>query len=386
MSDRHATLAFAVFAAVFSTSSLAAHVPEGRRIVEETCIACHGTGVDGAPRIGDSRAWEPRARQGLSSLTQHALDGVRAMPPHGGKMSLTDLEIRRAIAYMVNQSGGHWTEPLDRSHPDEPRTGMAIVRMQCIKCHEAGLNGAPRIGERAAWIPRARNGFDGLVRSAIQGHGAMPARGGMADLTDVEMRKAITYMFQTSVNGRRLPVDASGRQVAAEACLSCHETGRKGAPRVGDRAAWQGRAVHGLSQLCENALSGKGNMPAHGGDLILGELEIKRAIAWMVNESGGHWVEPVARIATIIPTRSGEDIVNGRCARCHEKGLEGAPRIDDYAAWEKRAKDGLDSLTRSAIHGHGGMPKRGGMASLTDDELRSAVGYLAGETRRIARR
>ena len=75
------------------------------------------------------------------------------------------------------------------------RTGEEVVKAQCVKCHEAGAHGAPRIDDRAAWAPRMKHGVDATVRSAIKGHGAMPARGGMADLTDTELRAAILYMF-----------------------------------------------------------------------------------------------------------------------------------------------------------------------------------------------
>lgn len=64
--------------------------------------------------------------------------------------------------------------------------------------HETGKGGAPRIGERAAWTPRLKHGLDAAVRSAIQGHGGMPARGGVAELTDGEIRAAIVYMFNAS--------------------------------------------------------------------------------------------------------------------------------------------------------------------------------------------
>jgi cytochrome c5 len=96
---------------------------------------------------------------------------------------------------MVNESGGKWIEPTSKKSPPAPRTGEQIVKAQCSKCHEKGLHGAPRIGDRDAWIPRLKDGLDPVVRSAINGHGPMPARGGMADLTDAEMRDAITYMF-----------------------------------------------------------------------------------------------------------------------------------------------------------------------------------------------
>jgi len=167
----------------------------GKEVVDASCIACHGTGASGAPKIGDKAAWERRAAQGLSSLTQHALAGIRQMPSHGGNPGLSDTEIERAITYMVNQSGGHWTEPISKTQRTAERTGEQIYQAQCHKCHATGVGGAPRIGDRAAWIPRVKQGLDVVVRSAIKGHGGMPARGGMADLTDAEMRNAVVYMF-----------------------------------------------------------------------------------------------------------------------------------------------------------------------------------------------
>jgi len=188
----------AALAAMMPWAATPATSKDGRQVYEEVCVSCHGTGRDGAPRVGDAKAWDKLEKRGLSGLTSSALEGVRRMPPHGGRMSLSDLEIKRAIAHMVNNSGGHWTEPVDRSRLPAPRSGAAIVKAQCVKCHEKGLDGAPRIGDREAWVARAKPGFDSLVRSAINGHGAMPARGGMANLTDAEMRSAITYMFQES--------------------------------------------------------------------------------------------------------------------------------------------------------------------------------------------
>jgi cytochrome c5 len=124
------------------------------------------------------------------------------MPPHGGNPGLTDTEIERAITYMVNQSGGHWTEPISRTAKVPNRSGEQIVGTQCAKCHETGVGGAPRIGDREAWIPRAKQGLDVVVRSAIHGHGAMPPRGGMADLTDAEIRSAIVYMINKGTGAK----------------------------------------------------------------------------------------------------------------------------------------------------------------------------------------
>jgi cytochrome c5 len=92
----------------------------------------------------------------------------------------------------------------------QERSGSQVVQMQCVKCHGSGVNGAPRIDDRAAWAPRMSNGVDATVRSAIRGHGAMPARGGMADLTDTELRAAILYMFYpAAASFKTLPLAAT---------------------------------------------------------------------------------------------------------------------------------------------------------------------------------
>lgn len=171
----------------------------GKEVVAAVCSACHEKGINGAPRIGDKKAWSQREAKGLGGLTQSALNGIRKMPAHGGNPNVSDYEIQRAITYMVNQSGGHWAEPTDKASKIVPRSGESIVKAQCVKCHEEGLNGAPKIGDRAAWIPRGIHGMDALVSSAIHGHGGMPARGGMADLTDAEMRAAVIYMFNQGI-------------------------------------------------------------------------------------------------------------------------------------------------------------------------------------------
>lgn len=77
------------------------------------------------------------------------------------------------------------------------RSGSEIVAAHCASCHQAGTSGAPKIGDRSAWIARARRGLDPLVVSAMKGHGAMPARGGLADLSDSELRNAVIYMLNS---------------------------------------------------------------------------------------------------------------------------------------------------------------------------------------------
>ncbi len=177
----------------------------GQQVVDQVCVSCHGPGTNNAPRIGDKAAWEKRSAQGLSALTEHAIKGIRDMPAHGGNAGVSDLEIERAIAYMVNASGGHWVEPAGGVTPATARSYDQIVQNQCAKCHLDGKDGAPKIGDRAAWIPRLKKGLDNLVASAVHGHGGMPPRGGEADLSDAQIRGAIIAMFNAGLPPTPVP-------------------------------------------------------------------------------------------------------------------------------------------------------------------------------------
>jgi cytochrome c5 len=75
----------------------------GKSIFEANCAACHGTGVAGAPKIGDKEAWGPRIKQGADTLHDHALKGKGAMPPKGGNMALSDADVKAAADYMIGQ-------------------------------------------------------------------------------------------------------------------------------------------------------------------------------------------------------------------------------------------------------------------------------------------
>jgi cytochrome c5 len=174
----------------------------GKEVVESVCIECHGPGKDGAPRIGNAYEWVSHAKQGLDKLTQNAITGIRKMPAHGGQATLSDLEMTRAVVYMV--SNGNAKDP-DRPFATPKRwTGEQIVGEVCGNCHAEGKNGAPKLGDADAWIPQLKPGLDQVLNSAVRGHKGMPARGGMAHLSDVEIKAAVSYMV-SHINVQRKP-------------------------------------------------------------------------------------------------------------------------------------------------------------------------------------
>jgi len=76
-----------------------------------------------------------------------------------------------------------------------------IAKSACLKCHETGEKGAPKLSDTAAWTQRSSKGLDAVTKTVIRGHGNMPARGGLADLTDVELKAVIAYMLKRVGSG-----------------------------------------------------------------------------------------------------------------------------------------------------------------------------------------
>jgi len=78
-----------------------AKAADGKSTYDTTCVACHGTGAAGAPKLGDKAAWAPRLKQGAAVLHDHAIKGKGAMPPKGGNMALSDAAVKAAVDYMA---------------------------------------------------------------------------------------------------------------------------------------------------------------------------------------------------------------------------------------------------------------------------------------------
>jgi len=282
-----------------------------------------------------------------------------------------------------------------------PRTlqsGEAVYALACGACHATGAAGAPKTGDAAAWGPRLKQGYDTLVRHAVEGFKGMPAKGGSADLDPIEVARAVVHMANQSGAQFKEPDPVktgahTGQQVVAAACGNCHESGAGGAPKVGDWAAWKPRIEKGLNTLYESAITGHGGMPARGGMAKLTDEEIKRAIEYMFNAGkraapvGA--AAPVAAAVTVAATAppakadgaAGKKLYDTACMACHATGAAGAPKLGDKPAWALRTKAGIDALTASVIKGKGAMPPRGTAAAATDADLRAAVEYIVAQSK-----
>jgi cytochrome c5 len=81
-----------------------------------------------------------------------------------------------------------------------PKNGAEVFQQVCSTCHGAGIAGAPKAGDKAAWGPRLAEGKATLYQHALQGFqgktGVMPAKGGRTDLSDDLVKQAVDHMVQ----------------------------------------------------------------------------------------------------------------------------------------------------------------------------------------------
>jgi cytochrome c5 len=95
-------------AAQAGSASVAAMPKNGAELLQQTCDACHGQGIAGAPKVGDKAAWAPHLAKGKPTLYEHAIKGFQGaggmMPPKGGRSDIPDDLVKQAVDQMVQMS------------------------------------------------------------------------------------------------------------------------------------------------------------------------------------------------------------------------------------------------------------------------------------------
>ena len=212
----------------------------GEAVYNAVCTSCHAAGVLNAPKIDDKGAWAPRVANGLDGLMKNAINGLNSMPARGGDPSITDEELSNAIVYMTGKAGHDLSSqvkapaaapaaqaaapaeqaaaPAAAATPAAPAApapaaqaaapaaaapaaavdGEKVYKGICFSCHDVGVAGSPKLGDKAAWAPRIATGNDTLYGTAINGKNAMPAKGGNPALSDAEIKAAVDFMVSKS--------------------------------------------------------------------------------------------------------------------------------------------------------------------------------------------
>lgn len=245
-----------------------------------------------------------------------------------GSSAMTEKAIAERIAPVAK------VEVKDASAPRVYQTGEQLYKAVCAACHAAGTAGAPKVGS-ADWAPRIAQGYGEMLKIALAGKGAMPARGGTSpdDVTDYEIGRAIVYMANAS--GGKLQEPTEPAQPAS---------GAAAAPASGAPAAASGADAGSAAAAAAAMASLKTATPAAAG-------------------AGSN-------------LDAGKKLYDTVCMACHASGVMNAPKFGDKAAWAPRIATGIDTLHNAALKGLNAMPPKGGAANASDDDVKAAVDYM----------
>ena len=221
---------------------------------DKICAACHGSGLMGAPKFGDTAAWQARLdKQGsLDALVKQGIQGLGSMPPKGGA-GISDDQFHDVVVYLLenanipqggssaaapaagdsaavpaaeskteppavadNSAAASATENKTEAPAAEAKTEVAAAGgasaprdpnfnpqgeydKLCATCHAIGLMNAPKLGDSAAWKERLdkAGGLDGLVQQGIKGINAMPPKGG-STVNDDQFHDLVVFFLDKS--------------------------------------------------------------------------------------------------------------------------------------------------------------------------------------------
>ncbi len=211
----------------------------GDAVYTAQCAACHAAGVVGAPKFGDAAAWAARIGQGYDTLLTSALQGQRChgrprwrcfqrcgnWPRRGAHGECLGWQVGRASGTCRRWRSRCWPPLRPEAAARRTRTrcrrtcracccravaaaaapaaaattvaagaGEALYKQACSVCHVAGVAGAPKFGDKAAWAARVAGGVDALTASVIKGKGAMPPKGG-STASDADIKAAVEFML-----------------------------------------------------------------------------------------------------------------------------------------------------------------------------------------------
>ena len=211
------------------------------------------------------------------------------------------------------------------------KSGEEVYKAQCVACHGAGVAGAPKFGDNAAWTARLQTGFDALWNSSLKGKGAMAAQSG-GEHNDTEIGRAVAYLANSA--GGKFAEPKAPAAAVAEASAPAAAVAAGPSPDV---VAALASANKGAPAAAPAAAAG-----ANGS---VGEALYKQA-----------------------------------CVACHASGVAGSPKLGDKAAWAPRLALGTEGLTTSVIKGKGVMPPKGG-STASDADIRAAVEFMTATVR-----
>jgi cytochrome c5 len=250
-----------------------------------------------------------------------------------GTDSLSEAEVAARVAPVAQVT------IRDANAPRVYKTGEEVFKAVCTTCHTAGVAGAPKFGNAGDWAPRIAQGYDTLLHNALNGKGAMPARGGTSpdDYSDFEIARAVVYMANDGGAKFAEPAQpAPGAAAGASAAAPASGAAAGAASTDNAQAAAAVAALANVPQASPDAAAGTQSADA---------------------------------------SQAGKALYTQVCQACHAAGVLNAPKYGDKDAWAPRLKEPIDTVYNYALHGRGAMPPKGG-SNASDADVKAAVDYM----------
>ncbi|MFN3786399.1 MAG: c-type cytochrome, partial [Thiothrix sp.] len=140
--------------------------------------------------VANTQAAVENTATAASAALTTALDATKQAAEKVGEVAGAAAEKTTEVAGAAVQQAANAVDAAAQSAPN----GEKVYKGLCFSCHDAGVAGAPKLGDKAAWDPRIATGMDALYTSAINGKGAMPAKGGNPALSDAEIKATVDWM------------------------------------------------------------------------------------------------------------------------------------------------------------------------------------------------
>ena len=224
---------------------------------DKICAACHGSGLMGAPKFGDTAAWQARLdkRGSLDALVKQGIQGLGSMPPKGGA-GISDEQFHDVVVYLLENA-------------NIPQGGSGAA--------------APAAGDSSVAAPAAESKTE--TPAVADNSAAAPAA--TENKTEVPAAEAKTEV--AAADGASAPRDPNFNPQGEydKLCATCHAVGLMNAPKLGDAAAWKERLdkAGGLDGLVQQGIKGINAMPPKGGSTI-NDDQFHDTVVFFLDKSG----------------------------------------------------------------------------------------------------
>lgn len=175
----------------------------GKQVYINSCIICHQKGKMAAPVIGDASNWYTRLKnRGLTGLYRHTIRGFNSMPVRGACVTCSENDLIAAVDYILNASltRSQWHDLSTAGSSKYRSSGKDIYEENCSVCHNGGLQGAPKLGDKKVWEHLISKNIDVLLENTMNAD-YHPKNGGCDACTTGELLEAVKYMVSQSTEG-----------------------------------------------------------------------------------------------------------------------------------------------------------------------------------------